>query len=195
MCCERRIRTSTRWLANTQKLKWSTLVPISRSITQCLSQTPHPRDKRARLPVSSSHNFNFFNQNISWFFDKFKESFYSMQISQLIILYFIYLSNKCPFSWKRNYFILKDRGSINEFSTSKREKSHFCIKSSQICPFILGSIPVFYFLSSSSLVQYRKIRWFFPGSPSAGWPWLHHPNRFRMIRCWPWKTFIATGSQ
>lgn len=46
------------WLMR-KSFKWSTLGPISRIITHSLSRIPHPRDKRARLPVSSSHSIKF----------------------------------------------------------------------------------------------------------------------------------------
>ena len=50
-CCERRIRTFTRGLANEQ-IWWSIPAKLIRS----LSHIPHPRDKRAWLPVSSPHS-------------------------------------------------------------------------------------------------------------------------------------------
>ena len=65
-CCERRIRTFTRNLATKQSLNESSLwsTPIWR-----LSCSPHPRDKRAWLPVSSPHSiskhFHLSNKDIT----------------------------------------------------------------------------------------------------------------------------------
>ena len=51
-CCKRRIRTFTRRLAKAQELISSGQSSLN---TLCLSRNPHPRDRRAWLPISTPH--------------------------------------------------------------------------------------------------------------------------------------------